>query len=117
MTTTSCEICRRYGMTTQATTTRIIEEEYTRYLVAAPVCEECAYVLCAICHSSDNAKDEVCADCQANIDAQEDYEECAYCGCDGPALTYEEACQAGWAMVAEEHAKDCEWILTRAHTL
>lgn len=116
MTTTSCEICRRYGMTTQATTTRIIEQEYGNNKVAAPVCAECATQICPICETVD-APEGVCIACQEEIDGQDGFAECAYCGCDVPTLTYQEACQAGWNMVAEEHAKDCEWVLTRAHTL
>lgn len=116
MTTTSCEICRRYAITTQATTTRIIDQEYGNHKIAAPVCDECATQICPICETVD-APEGVCAACQEEIDGQDEYEECAYCGCDSAPIDGKEAAMIGWEIVAEEHAKDCEWILTRAHTL
>lgn len=45
-------------------------------------------------------------------------EQCIYCGHDVcvdrvPDIHDDEA----WEIIAAEHAKDCEWVLTRAHRL
>ncbi len=53
------------------------------------------------------------------IDWKEGYETCAYCGCEVcerdtvPEVGDDDA----WAELAEEHAADCRWILTRAQRL
>jgi hypothetical protein len=47
--------------------------------------------------------------------------ECLYCGVivpnrgDGPPPAVDDT--AAWRDLCEEHAEDCEWILTRAHRL
>jgi len=99
-TNTYCEICDKES------TTEICKH-----------CEATRPIDCPICEEAEVAAGEICSACQEEIDGQDGFAECAYCGCDVPVLTYQEACQAGWEIVAEEHAKDCEWVLTRAHTL
>jgi hypothetical protein len=99
-TNTYCEICNKES------TTEICNH-----------CEATRPIDCPICAEVEVAAGEICAACQEEIDGQDGFAECAYCCCDVPALTYQEACLSGWEIVAEEHAKDCEWVLTRAHTL
>lgn len=46
-------------------------------------------------------------------------ERCAYCGREVRDAEYVPAVydDFSWALEAEEHASDCEWVLTRAHRL
>jgi hypothetical protein len=39
---TTCTLCSRYGLTTEAIDTREIEGQHYRYLYPAPVCAACA---------------------------------------------------------------------------
>lgn len=39
---TLCDICSRYGISTEATTTRSIEAQQSAELIVGQVCDECA---------------------------------------------------------------------------
>ena len=85
------------------------------------ICADCEITRpqdCIICGETSH-DGENCARCAAAIDSQEDpdLEACLYCDCLGTPLDGKQAAAIGWDIVAAEHAKDCEWVLTQAHTL
>ena len=42
--------------------------------------------------------------------------ECIYCDHDVENVDPKKLDEEGWKEIAREHAPDCEWVLTRAHT-
>lgn len=64
-----------------------------------------------------DAGDEEHADMYDEMEARWTADKCVYCGrsiSDKEAVPTEDD-DDGWEELAEEHAPDCEWILTRAH--
>jgi hypothetical protein len=123
----NCEICNRYGMTTEATTEAMIENEYNNNKSLQPVCGDCAAQCngaeakqaCPICECFYSAESDICSQCASEMEwqIQSEVEPCVYCDCMVTPLDGKQAASIGWDLVAAEHAKDCDWVLTQAHTL
>jgi hypothetical protein len=74
---------------------------------------------CPICECLYGEESDVCSGCSAEMEWQieSEVEPCLYCDCMVTPLDGKQAATIGWDLVGEEHTKNCEWVLTQAHTL
>jgi hypothetical protein len=79
------------------------EVDYTEFVPVYDIEEDSSSLVCDNC---------LCA-------VVEHYEEqhspeCVYCFREARLYTISEIAEIGWESIAEEHATDCEWVITRA---